>query len=131
MLALLYMMNGESGVKSAKKAFDLEKNEICFSTMLVAMVQDKNFRDALNCLDGFEINDLKMKDFCCLNVFNDWEHLKDINRRDPRNEEVALKLIKHLSSINEKSQAIQIAERHIEYHGSSTQIRTLLQSLIK
>jgi hypothetical protein len=44
MLALLYMMNGESGVKSAKKAFDLEKNEICFSTMLVAMVQDKNFK---------------------------------------------------------------------------------------
>ena len=131
MLSLLYMMNGESGVKSAKKAFDLEKSEISFSTMLVAMTRDKHLRAAQDCLGSFEIQDLKMKDFCCLKILNDWEQLKDINRRDPRNEEVAVRLIGHLSSIGDKSRAIQVAERHIEYHGRSAEVRVLLQSLIK
>lgn len=122
-------MNGYTGVKSAKKAFELQKNEITFRNLIFALVSQNNVAEAIGVMKKFKSKDPRTIDYCCIKVSTDWKRLEDIHKRDPRNGEVAVHLMKYYQSIRAKEKVIEVANRHIEYRGNSQLVRTILADL--
>lgn len=122
-------MNGLSGVKSAKKGFELEKNEISFKNLIYSLVNQNNPAEAISYLSKFKSKDQKTLDYCCLKVRTDWKRLEDLHKRDPRNGEVAVHLMNYYLSTRNKEKVIEVANRHIEYRGNSQTVRKILSDL--
>jgi hypothetical protein len=121
----------KSGIKSAKKAFALLKSDETFQVLAQALLKEGKTEDLKKIMKDFNPTSLKVKDFCCSALLSDWKHFQDMHERDPRNGKIAAKLMNHYLSQNDEERAVQVANRHIEYRGSSLKVRGLLDSLLK
>lgn len=117
------MMNGESGVKSSKKALELCKEKAFAKIHAFAVGND------MNKLNG------KGKDedhgvIKCESLENNWKVMEEIMDNDPRDCRISLELMKHFIDNKDNAKAIAVANKHIEFRGRSKEVRELLSSLL-
>ena len=123
-------MNGKSGVKSAKKAYELSKDKIICMIYTYALVNDKNIKEAKKVLLKVGADSLKLKQFYYENIKNDTKTLIEMQHCDPRNCKLTLDLMNYYLKNNQIMEAIKIGQRHEEYRGQSTEVREILSKLI-
>jgi predicted Zn-dependent protease len=123
------MLDGQSAVKSARKAYELSKETIYCRIFAHALVMDNKKTEAKSILKPLIQKDPKLKIYYYTHIRKTHKLLAELQYKDPRNCELAEDLMQYYIDHQDIDNAIQTANRHIEFRGSSMIVRELLSKI--